>query len=96
MSRNFALLQKVHAGSLTSAFAFCSPLPHPLLSSTEEGKALARRLGVGFVETSAKTCINVEKAYYTVVRQIRELRGETALKAGKPVGQKKKKGCTIL
>lgn len=84
------------AAILMDMSPFCSSLAHLPLRSVEEGKALARRLGVGFVETSAKTCVNVEKAYYTVVRQIRELRGETALKAGKPVGQKKKKGCTIL
>ncbi|CAO1635001.1 unnamed protein product [Sympodiomycopsis kandeliae] len=60
-----------------------------------EGQALARRLGVGFVETSAKTCVNVEKAYYTVVRQIREQRGEVT-KGGKPARNKKKNFCNIL
>lgn len=66
---------------------------------TTEGQALARRLGVGFVETSAKTCVNVEKAYYTVVRQIREQRGETTKGKGAKSqggGQKKKSKCTIL
>jgi GTPase KRas protein len=33
----------------------------------DEGQALAQRLGCKFVESSAKTCVNVEKAYYTVV-----------------------------
>jgi GTPase KRas len=37
--------------------------------SREEGQALANRLGCKFVESSAKTCVNVEKAYFTVVRQ---------------------------
>lgn len=44
--------------------------------SLEEGQALATRLGCQFVETSAKTCVNVEKAYLNVVRMIREQRGE--------------------
>lgn len=47
------------------------------------------------METSAKTCVNVERAYYTVVRHIREQRGET-VKGTKPAGQKKKGKCTIL
>jgi len=40
----------------------------------EEGQQLANRLGCKFVESSAKTCVNVERAYYTVVRMIREQR----------------------
>lgn len=35
--------------------------------TADEGEALAHRLGCKFVESSAKTCVNVEKAYYTVV-----------------------------
>ncbi|MCO5565547.1 hypothetical protein L7F22_019221 [Adiantum nelumboides] len=59
--------------------------------SRDEGQALAQRLGCRFVESSAKTCVNVEKAYYTVVRMIREQREGVA---GPP---KKKKGrCDIL
>ncbi|KAJ2392518.1 Myosin type-2 heavy chain 1, partial [Coemansia sp. RSA 2603] len=42
--------------------------------SFQEGQAMARRLGCDFVESSAKTCINVEKAFYTTVRMIRQLR----------------------
>lgn len=34
----------------------------------EEGVALAKKLGCEFVETSAKTRMNLELAYYTVVR----------------------------
>jgi GTPase KRas protein len=37
--------------------------------SRDEGQALANRLGCKFVESSAKTSVNVERAYYTVVRQ---------------------------
>lgn len=40
--------------------------------STQEGLALARDLGCDFVEASAKTCANVEKAFYDVVRHLRQ------------------------
>jgi GTPase KRas protein len=39
--------------------------------STQEGYSLAKELGCDFVEASAKNCINVEKAFYDVVRQLR-------------------------
>ena len=42
--------------------------------STQEGYALARELGCEFVEASAKNCINVEKAFYDVVRLLRRQR----------------------
>jgi len=40
--------------------------------SREEGMKMARKLGSEFIETSAKTCVNVERAFFTVVRMIRE------------------------
>ncbi|KAI9811150.1 MAG: Ras GTPase ras2 [Pycnora praestabilis] len=42
--------------------------------STQEGHALAKELGCEFVEASAKNCINVEKAFYDVVRLLRKQR----------------------
>jgi GTPase KRas protein len=42
--------------------------------STQEGLAMARELGCDFVEASAKNCINVEKAFYDVVRNLRKQR----------------------
>ena len=42
--------------------------------STQEGSALAKQLGCDFVEASAKNCVNVEKAFYDVVRQLRRQR----------------------
>lgn len=42
--------------------------------STQEGHALARNLGCEFVESSAKNCVNVERAFYDVVRQLRLLK----------------------
>jgi len=46
--------------------------------STQEGSALARELGCDFVEASAKNCINVEKAFYDVVRQLRRQRQQSS------------------
>ncbi|KAG2213844.1 hypothetical protein INT47_001113 [Mucor saturninus] len=42
--------------------------------SREEGAAKARALHCDFVETSAKTCVNVERSFYSVVRLIRHAR----------------------
>ncbi|MCJ1470647.1 Ras GTPase ras2 [Pseudocyphellaria aurata] len=44
--------------------------------STQEGSALAKDMGCDFVEASAKNCINVEKAFYEVVRSLRKQRQE--------------------
>lgn len=67
--------------------------------TTEDGKALARQMRCEFVETSAKTRQNLELAYYTAVRLIRQHRGElpgdgrTGGRAGK---RDRKRRCTIL
>ena len=42
--------------------------------STQQGHAMARELGCEFVEASARNCINVEKAFYDVVRILRRQR----------------------
>jgi GTPase KRas protein len=42
--------------------------------SREEGAFKARTLNCDFVETSAKTCVNVERSFYSVVRLIRQAR----------------------
>ena len=44
--------------------------------STQEGNALAKELGCDFVEASAKNNINVDKAFYDVVRKLRKQRQE--------------------
>lgn len=69
--------------------------------TTQEGKALADSLGCEFLEASAKQRVNVEKAFYDVVRQLRRQRtangrsekrtnssGAQASSAGKPKNQK--------
>ncbi|KAF2453003.1 ras small monomeric GTPase [Lineolata rhizophorae] len=45
--------------------------------STSEGAALARALGCHFFETSAKSCVNVDDAFYVVVRILRKRRHRT-------------------
>ena len=47
--------------------------------STQEGSALAKDMGCDFVEASAKNCINVEKAFYEVVRSLRRQRQEAPI-----------------
>ena len=62
--------------------------------STQEGSALAKEMGCDFVEASAKNCINVEKAFYEVVRALRRQRHDTQLtrtgtipgRSGGPIG----------
>ena len=41
--------------------------------STEEGREMAERFGVKFVETSAKDCKNVEEAFFTMSREIKNI-----------------------
>ncbi|CZR50647.1 uncharacterized protein PAC_00521 [Phialocephala subalpina] len=47
--------------------------------SKEEGEALARSFGCPFLEASAERRINVEKAFYDLVREIRRHRAEAEL-----------------
>jgi GTPase KRas len=50
--------------------------------STQEGSALAKQLNCEFVEASAKNCVNVEKAFYDVVRQLRKQRASAPGRGG--------------
>jgi GTPase KRas protein len=59
--------------------------------STQEGHALARELGCEFVEASAKNCINVEKAFYDVVRILRRQR-QAASRPPQPSGRNRPTG----
>ncbi|KAJ9077316.1 RAS2 protein [Entomophthora muscae] len=67
--------------------------------SREEGVAMARKLNADFIESSAKACINVEKAFYQLVRLIREEQGvkETPKKSSSinKAGKKSRK-CEIF
>ena len=49
----------------------CSSSDHQL-THLAAGKELARSFGCSFIETSAKSRINVENAFYDIVREIRK------------------------
>ncbi|OLL24085.1 Protein ras-2 [Neolecta irregularis DAH-3] len=61
--------------------------------SQQEGAALAKDLGCDFIESSAKTCYNVEKAFYDVVRTIR-CRRQGLMNTARRRDRKKK--CAIM
>ncbi|EAL60850.1 hypothetical protein ACTFIW_010590 [Dictyostelium discoideum] len=68
-------------------------LDHERQVSVNEGQELAKGFNCPFMESSAKSRINVEEAFYSLVREIRkELKGDQS--SGK--AQKKKKQCLIL
>ena len=48
---------------------------HERAVSAQEGQSLANDLGCKFIEASAKSRINVEEAFYSVVRSLRHQRG---------------------
>jgi len=57
--------------------------------STEEGKQLARGFGCKFIETSAKSRINVDNAFYDIVREIRKYNKDMSGYPGGSGGQNK-------
>jgi len=61
--------------------------------SRDEGFQMSKLLRCDFTETSAKTCVNVERSFYNVVRMIRQARDGGA---PRPKPAKKKNKCTIL
>ncbi|KAF9434700.1 Ras GTPase ras2 [Entomortierella beljakovae] len=61
--------------------------------SRDEGYQMSKLLRCDFTETSAKTCVNVERSFYNVVRMIRQQR-DGGVPQKKPT--KKKTKCTIL
>ncbi len=62
--------------------------------SPEEAEALARSWGVPYVETSAKTKVNVDKVYYDLLGRIQQKKQQDVPGPGK--SKKKKKKCTLL
>jgi GTPase KRas protein len=54
--------------------------------STQEGQNLARQFGCKFIETSAKSRINVDNAFYDIVREIRRYNKEMSSYTGAPPG----------
>lgn len=47
-----------------------------------EGEALAKSFGCKFIETSAKSRINVDNAFYDIVREIRRFNREMSNPSG--------------
>jgi len=70
-------------------------LEHERQVTTMEGQELSRNFGCPFLETSAKSRVNVEESFYQLVREIRkEVKGSSDGPSGKKT--KKNKGCNIL
>jgi GTPase KRas protein len=57
-----------------------------LTASAPEGQNLARQFGCKFIETSAKSRINVDNAFYDIVREIRRYNKEMSSYTGAPSG----------
>jgi GTPase KRas len=68
--------------------------------STIEGKEMAGKMHAKYVESSARYRINVDEAYYSLVRSIREenrkIRGSTKQFSASTDKLKKKKKCSIM
>jgi GTPase KRas protein len=55
-----------------------------MLIPPPEGQTLARNFGCKFIETSAKSRINVDNAFYDIVREIRRYNKEMSSYTGAP------------
>lgn len=66
--------------------------------STEEGQRKADEMGIPYLETSAKTKLNVEKGFYDLMREIVKYKAESAAGSSDSKSKKKKKRvkCAIL
>ena len=64
----------------------------------DEAESLARSWGVPYVETSAKTKLNVDKVYFDLMSKIQQRKEAQGSQPGPDKGKKKKKKrkCTIL
>ncbi|KAF1841273.1 ras-domain-containing protein [Cucurbitaria berberidis CBS 394.84] len=60
--------------------------------STQEGQNLARQFDCKFIETSAKSRINVDNAFYDIVREIRRYNKEMSSYPGAPSGGQAQNG----
>uniref|UniRef100_A0A6B2LTS5 Uncharacterized protein n=1 Tax=Arcella intermedia TaxID=1963864 RepID=A0A6B2LTS5_9EUKA len=63
--------------------------------TTEQGESLATKFNAKFIEASAKTRINVEDIFLTLLRLI-IVAGGIDKKKKQPKGGKKSKGCNLL
>lgn len=62
--------------------------------STEQGDSLAKKFNCVFLESSAKTKINVEQIFFDLIRQINRKTGSSKDAGGGGGG--KKKGCLLF
>jgi len=111
---SFSRIQKFYnqVARVKDSMASSSPVPAMLVGnksdregiakrevSMQEGHALAKELGCDFVEASAKNVINVEKAFYDVVRTIRRQRIQEKIqlqRQNKPLQKKDDKSTSLL
>ncbi|KAK3097287.1 hypothetical protein FSP39_008365 [Pinctada imbricata] len=71
-------------------------LEHQRLVTREEGQAFANELKVDYIEASAKVRLNVDKAFYDLVRIIRKFQAEERPVVTKDRKSGKKGPCTLL
>lgn len=57
---------------------------------------MARQFGCKFIETSAKSRINVDNAFYDIVREIRRYNKEMSSYTGAPSGTQGQNGITKM
>jgi len=62
----------------------------------EKGEALAKEIGCKFLESSAKTKVNVNEAFHELVREIKKWKRETGQLEDPKATAKKKSRCLIL
>jgi GTPase KRas protein len=71
----------------TQGASMSHPLPRPRYANlATEGQNLAHNFGCKFIETSAKSRINVDNAFYDIVREIRKYNKEMSAYPGAPSG----------
>lgn len=59
-----------------TSYSFCNLTKLIILLCKTEGEDLARQFGCAFIEASAKSRINVDNAFYNIVREIRRYNKE--------------------
>jgi len=69
-----------------------SDLENERVVAASEGTDLSKSFGCGFMETSAKTRVNVEESFYQLVREVKKMRDGGGEKKKKDSGSSKKKG----
>ncbi|CAB4067183.1 RRAS2 [Lepeophtheirus salmonis] len=64
--------------------------------SVEEGRAMARQLKIPYIECSAKVRMNVDQAFYELVRLVRRFQTIERPQSSSKVHRRKKSKCTII